>query len=265
MSKPTAIHELPRTADDGNGIAWQFEPSRSADQERIGLHTNRLRRILRMGGLGEVVIRGYYGDQTTYNTTVDSISTINEDGSTTGIGKATVARAETQRSSLEEIHTLPTSYRWPTATIELNRNELADRISNAVHRGGDANKAWAQEMDYALRRGLLSVLRRKNVKDLTASLQDGLLSATGAVMAIPPYHWMWQGTVLAVAHGLTFFNDSMQLSIDTGSAQFDKKRLSIFAGGIQYDRWALASGMLAAQRLITYSKQSLARPEATDM
>lgn len=266
MSRFTPINELPQMTEDGNGIGWQFQPGMYVDQDSIGLHTNRLRRILRVGGLGEIVIRGYYGDQTDYTTNMVGVTGVNEDGSATGMaGGAAVMRAESQRNSLEDELTIPVAYRWPSATVELNRNELADRVTNRIHvssatrdeRDHIANKAWATEMDHALRKGLVGALKKKHVGDFMGGGIFGVLdmfrSVIGPIMVMPPYD-LRGGMLYAGFYGACLLTDSLEMRKATGDIHLKNRRLSLLPCGVQYDRWALASGMAATQRLIKYQK-----------
>ena len=267
MSRFTPINELPQMTEDGNGIGWQFQPGMYVDQDRIGLNTNGLRRILRVGGLGEIVIRGYYGDQTTYTTNTVGVTGISEDGSATGMaGGAAVMKAESQRNSLEDQLTIPIAYRWPSATVELNRNELADRVTNRIHassavnreeREQAADRAWATEMNHALRKGLVGALKKKHVGDFGGSGFPGFMdmfgSIVGPLMLMPPYN-LRAGMFYAALYGFELVADSMGLRRSTGNIQLQNRRLSLLPCGVQYDRWALASGMAATQRLIKYQK-----------
>ncbi len=254
----TPLAEVPRELEDGQGLAWQVEPSAYLDQDRLAVHTGRLLRYARVVGFGGLIVRQYVGEQSECSTTNSSVTDVNFDGSATGFMASALAKVERERFSVEDEGTaLGTEYLWPVGILDINRNELASRAADRAQTGQPREMAWAREVDDSLRRGLARLAFQKFKTDAVGKgLIDSMYTAlyasfiTANIIQQSP---VALAATVATAHAVTTLWGTLCNTQERGEHLLDRKRWSFFPVGVQPDRVALAMIMSGSSKFVTYS------------
>lgn len=263
MRNLTPVSELPQTLDEGGRLAWQYPISTYVDQERIGLHVPRTERAIKMAGFAGVVVKAYMGEQTEYQMNNVQATSVNFDGSITGSADVTTTKAALHQNAINYPQNgLVPICKWPTATVELNRNELASRVADKIHAGANQEKAWATELDHALRRGITAAAKDKLLKEIIRYKDEAFVNAAilcfvgGQVVAEGVANGLFIGPAFTygVVQAGTTFVAAMVNKQNTGHHHMDKRRWSLFLLRQQPDRLALAAAMLASRRVVGYKK-----------
>jgi len=257
MSKLTSLAELPSELSDpvNGGIAWQFNTSTYVDQSAIHLNVAATSRRLRMAGLGGLIVQEYFGDTTGFTVTDHRVRGVNEDGSTEGTATGVVSKAETEKVSIEDNEGLFPAYRRPIATLTINRNELASRLSDRINnQGQEQDKAWAAELDRSLRRGILRIAYKKLWHDATNETEPYWTELAAAFTAYGALGGNPGGGAagLGIAHFTAMAMRMAAAYESRGSCRIPEFRLSISPGDAQPDRCLLAAAMLLGRKLVHY-------------
>lgn len=257
MSKLTSLAELPSELSDPvhGGIAWQFNTSTYVDQSAIHLNVPATSRRLRMAGFGGLIVQEYFGDTTEFTITDQRVMGVNEDGSAEGTATGVVSKAETEKVSIEDDEGLFPAYRRPTATLTINRNELASRLSDRINnKGQEQDEAWAAELDRSLRRGILQAAYKKLRHDAVNETEPywtelaAAFTVYGALGGSPG----GGAAALGIAHFTAMAMRMTAAYENRGSCRIPEFRPSISPGDAQPDRCLLVAAMLLSRRLIHY-------------
>ncbi len=167
MSKhKTPITELPSAGDgfdEDDQMTWDFTLPESLDAERIEINTARLRRLMSAAAFRRVHVGEYTGETTTFT---PNVNTMNAGGEATASLSGQLNEADTQQSrSFDDFHgklgQFVMKYHGKTSpVIRMNKSELVSKVVDE-RRNHDVTReaAWAQQLDLALRDGLVDVAR----------------------------------------------------------------------------------------------------------
>ncbi len=250
------VGELPAAVSEEYNIAWQLNLPPNVEQGQIGLDLSRTQLLARIAGLGGVIVGEYWGEKSEISFSVSGVDGLNQDGSATGVGRAHVTAAKTERSSLQDDRTSHLKeYQWPIARLAINRNELGSRISDRVQAGMPAETAWTNELDRSLRRGLHSAAKDKLIGDIRyrqncISLPTYGLMWYHLINNLVQNNILWTGVDIAAWYGGAAAIGGLWNKLRTGDTQLDRRRWSIFPFSVQPDRFALAAAMSATTRLV---------------
>jgi hypothetical protein len=245
-----AISQLPNQLSAESNIAWQFSVGPYTDQEQIRLNIGRTERLLHVAGLGGLVIAEHFGEQSVVQAEVTGISGVNGDGSATAAGSARVARARTERVTLqsEDEAWLAPEFRWPVATVDINRTEFASRVADRMRNRQPPTReeAAASELDRSIRRGIWSASRENLLAGNPLTVAGSALIGVSITQAFSgEFPTVWTiATALSVGAGL------MRNKRDTGQTHWERRRWSLFPAEYQPDRLAVAGVMVATHKLV---------------
>lgn len=253
MGKLTPISELPDTLENWGDIAWNLDAGAYIDTDRIGLDVGGMQRMMGCAGLKAATVRGYQGEQSEIRVNSTSVTGINPDGSATGSGSASVVKASTQRTSLEHQNE-NFAFRWPIATIGVNRAEIASRVGDDRRRKPDVPRevAWARHVDRALRSGIVDAAMKGLVKEPWADNRANIVVSDFLL------GWaIYRGSYV----GASIFWGFLQATPLIGQYLHDKihpdhnhnwppLKPSLFPDGFQPDRLAVTAIMAKTQRLV---------------
>lgn len=230
-------------------LTWGLNPGSYVDAERIVVDTAHMRRVARVGGLGRVSVGEYQGYRTQTETAITGIGTFSPDGNATATGVVTRATAERQRVTLvRPEEKLAKEYQQPVARIDINRPEVASRVSDRIAGQATTEKAWSQELDLALRFGLWGASKN----NLTNETAMGSAASSIAFCNLP---LALQGNTTSLItygsiYGTFLLFGALQNKEETGSFHLRRLRFSLFPGNFQLDRLAVGGAMLATRRLV---------------
>jgi hypothetical protein len=241
-----ALTPLSELSPVGDPIAWRLDPGPNYNPEKIGINLQATESLARFIGLGRVVVLGYQGEQSQIQTNKVTVTGANSDGSATGAADISVTRGETHRVSfIDEDPAAPPQCRWPTALIDINRAELASRVSDHIRLGADREPAWSRNVDELLRRGLVTAAWSNLVgKPLgpEAIIQAGIVE--GLFMS---------GDARGVALGGLVFVSSTYVPAFMYRRRFDREarvRHSMLPAGLQLDRFVIGCSRIGMSRIV---------------
>ena len=254
MSKLIPLDQMPDELGEDTNIAWTFDAGPYINTDRYGFDVAAARRLMRVGGIGAAVISAHQGEQSSIQVNATGVTGINADGSATGTGSASVAKAKTHEldvTSLDQNRFYPAQ--WGLARVAINRTELASLISDDVRRGRTRDDAWARQVDRSVRKGLVEAAAKVLVKDPweNRTVKYGTFLHGGIVA---------QNLLAGSIVGATTLTVMLQASTYMGAALVNKRhegdmdlrdiRLGLLPYGFQPDRLAIAAIMGNTRRLI---------------
>ncbi|SRR6266568_2032907 len=254
MTRFTSLDELPPTVEKRFSVGWQFASSSSFDDHAMELNTPHMAHTLRAYGFGGLVVQSYNGDSISYGVDGVAIEDFNLDGSMSGSATGPAARAERASVSIDPGSDYMLSHcNWPTATVRINRTELADRVASRIEAGVDQWRAQTNELDEALRVGLWNAGLKKARGDINTF---GLAFSSGAAYFQGAEVIAHNVAGLAIAMGLVQASSLGATAVlgrnpRTG-ATLREKRFSLFPVEFQPDRILLGAAM-TAMRFIRYN------------
>ncbi len=255
MAQLIPVSELSDRLEEytNNNIDWQLDPGPYIDSERIGLDVAATRRIMRVAGLGGVVLCSYFGEQSHIETNSARVTGINTDGSAEGTASVSTVKSATQRNLLSGDANVAYQCRWPVARVEINRNELASEISDdVVQRGMSREAAWARQTSLAIGAGLVDAARKNLIK---VPLSDNIDKISQLLYALVITHSILETSAstcmtVAMLQATTAVNGLIANKLYAGESHPEKLRLSLFPWGFQPDRFAAAALMAKSCRLL---------------
>ncbi len=163
-------------------LVADLELPASVDEERIQINTTCLRGITKVAGLGPLAMFFENGQTTQYEYAINSL---NPDGS----ASVTSAKATQKVSNVKKTNLVypnrifpsaRASYGHPIGEVIINKDEVADRVTNRINDSDNCSseKAWATELDEALRVGLAGLAKQNCFRgDNFLMLSDGPIAA----------------------------------------------------------------------------------------
>jgi hypothetical protein len=211
----------------GGPVIWDLEIA-----PRLTVDEARLRRRLRIAGLGGLIVTTHVHDGTARRERITIEAPYEK-----------VLRRSTNDIPLA-------NYAWPVLTVDINRARAMEQVARA---GGDPARAWADVVDRSVRAGIWrgAVRTLLNVGgDLTPRLASLLLAVMVVVLLSSHY-------VLA---GLVFYAGAMLFEIGLNSIinkvmygryRLDRRRWSLLPGVMHLDRLLVCAVLRGTGRLVS--------------
>lgn len=218
------------------------------NRDRIGLNQRRLETILRLGGIGCLVITGDSDGE--ISRSVPMVAGYNPSGEAYAAKAVTITIVPTHSEGLNDDYSKKPNFnylRWPTATLVLNDAEINNRIREDGEDSRSA-KAWSSYMDEALKEGVGRMGRRNLISDLY-----GVDIFAAAVQCLTTIYlgnsWIRMdvlGPYSVLGYLAQYIVARLPSTVDTLR---NKGRLSIFPGP-QLDRALLMTALLKTSKLV---------------
>lgn len=120
--------------------------------DRIMLDTDRLDRIRKWSGLGNVFMESYDGDTTRVDA---SVSGVGSDGSAVAGGRRSISPTDLQETAVSRCipqHHALSDYCWPEGLIRINTAEMSQRLSSDGQLRNP--EAWSKALNKAVTGGM---------------------------------------------------------------------------------------------------------------
>jgi hypothetical protein len=253
MKYEVPICDLPQSE-----MYWHLELPQNIDRERIMVNLGTVARIMRLGGLSAVDVRGYQGDVTQYS---HGVAKRNADGSANASATFTVQKAETHVTDVgasrdprnRELHTT-------NAEISVNATELYDRVRAADQAANytlDWHELYAKELNRILRTSIPGCIKEHLITNVDAyyKLMFGFLTVAPLGLAA------LNGNIELVPIGILgthTIGGNLTTAVTTRLSKTyhpelfskgDNPRFSVFYG-LQYDRLAAVHTLARTNRLV---------------
>lgn len=215
----------------------------------------------RLGAFSASLVNCYEGDVTE---TVPSVVGVNADGSAIA-GKAGITkkadRANGNCFDPVRLHGLPlaaSTLGKAIATHTLNRPEIASRVADQVSEGANDTKAWASQLDGALRESMRAGGRQNLLEKGSAfikfisSIGVGLLA--DSVQEALTSDYRWSAIDLGIYALYQLEPQIYQVMIKKCYSLHLPRRWSLFPYGMQPDRYVALNGLTRVPGLIRAQK-----------
>jgi hypothetical protein len=258
----TRLVDLPRAGDllqcdvddqTTPPLSWGIElPSGIA--EALVVKSGAIERLHRIGAFAGGVVVQHQGDTTQYS---HSFSSINEDGTATAARSVATQKADLAKAFVRYQPGVGHTSTYGKAFVrhDLNRTEIASRVSDGIRQNVPREQVWAQVLDASLRASYAKAAQQH-------LLQSGLrgrfisLAPLIAPLQVTSFGMDWHNpSLLAVGmSGVGISYATMSATIKGLSMHKDMnpkdKRWSVLPCFMQPDRYALFRGTLATSKLV---------------
>ena len=263
------VSELPTFADfdpEVHRMSWDFSLPPVVDAERLVLNSSALRRIQTVAAFSRFHVHEYIGDTSEYDMGITGVSA---DGTATAGATKVVKKAETGNANLQDDYiSLPESnfmnaYFRTAPVLRLNKPEIASRALDSIRDGQVREKAWAYELNAALRQSMKiaahqHLMARTGVLDKVAHMMvyspligASLLDATQGRNDMFANDVAWFG----INYALLTLLYSARIAKSTGNSHLAERRWSLNPFyGWQPDRYLATVALNSVTPLIRYRK-----------
>ncbi|HSW36890.1 MAG TPA: hypothetical protein VLG37_00815 [Candidatus Saccharimonadales bacterium] len=254
MKRLVSVSEFRPGVDER--LQWDFALPPSLDQDRIQIHLPLLRTAHRLGGIAHSLVYDYQGDLSIFT---PAVAGINPDGSAVATKAGVAKKAEPTTTRITDLDpTIYPHYGKAEARHGINKAEIASRVSDRVGRGQTPEKAWAKELDKALR---VSLRQAGSEHLLIHNLELGHLSETmdylwhlGLAGALAPDlangHLGFGSKLIISFYGAILAVESLDNKNRHGSTLLKQRRWSMGPISYQLDRYLIMSGLTRVPGLI---------------